>query len=207
MGYALAGFDVTGVDLEQRDAYPFTFHRSDALTYLAANPDGWDAIHASPPCQAHTTMSNRWRGKGGKADEHVDLIPAVREALRATGVPYVIENVPGARAQLVNPVTLSGGMFGLGVDRPRLFESNVLIMPPPKQRAVNPVGVYGEKADGRRLWTRADGTHQRAAASLEEAREAMGMPWASWRGCAEAIPPSYTEHIGRQLLEHLAVTS
>jgi DNA (cytosine-5)-methyltransferase 1 len=45
------------------------------------------------------------------------------------------------------------------------------------------------------------------AQSVEEAREAMEMPWASWFGCKEAIPPAYTEHIGRQLLDHLAGAS
>lgn len=62
------------------------------------------------------------------------------------------------------------------------------------------IGVYGREPDGRLLWRRKDGSEQRAAASLEEGREAMGMPWASWRGCAEAVPPAYTELIGAQLI-------
>jgi DNA (cytosine-5)-methyltransferase 1 len=200
VGYHRAGFDVVGVDIVDRSNYPFDFIRADAIT---VDLDGFDAYHASPPCQAHTTMSNRHRGQGGKADSHVDLIDAVRQRLVGTGRPYVIENVPGARKQLRNPVVLTGGMFGLRVERPRLFESNVLLLAPPAARVVNPVGVYGKAHDGRRLFTRADGSEQRAAASLDEAREAMGMPWASWRGCAEAIPPAYTEHIGRQLLAAL----
>lgn len=122
-----------------------------------------------------------------------------------SGRPYVIENVPGARALMVNPVTLSGGMFGLRVDRPRLFESNVLIMTPNAKRVDNPIGVYGKSHDGRRLFTRKDGTIQRAAATLDEARDAMGMPWATWHGCTQAIPPAYTEFIGRQLIAHLAL--
>lgn len=201
MGYHRAGFDVVGVDIVDRPGYPFDFIRADALE---VELNGFDAYHASPPCQAHTTMSNRHRGQGGKADSHVDLIDAVRQRLVGTGKPYVIENVPGARRQMRNPVVLTGGMFGLRVERPRLFESNVLLLAPPAARVLNPVGVYGKAHDGRRLSTRKDGSEQRAAASLLEAQEAMGMPWASWRGCAEAIPPAYTEHIGRQLLAALS---
>jgi len=200
MGYHRAGFEVVGVDLNDQPDYPFEFHRADALSFPLG---GFDAIHASPPCQAHTTMSNRYRGKGGKADTHVDLIDAVRRRLEEAGAPWVIENVPGARRQLRNPVQLTGGMFGLRVERPRLFESNVLLMAAPACRVPDPVGVYGRHHDGRRLFTRTDGTSQYAARSVAEAREAMGMPWASWRGCAEAIPPAYTEHLGRQLVAHL----
>lgn len=200
VGYHRAGFDVTGVDIAPQPRYPFEFHQADALTFPL---DGYDAIHASPPCQAYTTMSNRHRGTGGRADSHTDLIAATRERLFAAGVPYVIENVPGARRQLNAPIALTGGHFGLGVHRPRLFESNVLLLAPPRVRPPDgAIGVYG-KLDGRLVWRRADGTEQRAARTLEQAREAMGMLWADWRGCAEAIPPAYTEYIGRQLLAHV----
>lgn len=204
-GYHRAGFDVIGVDIEPQPNYPFTFHQGDALTLgrLLTWRHDFDAVHASPPCQARTTMSNRWRGLGGVADEHVNLIAPTRELLLSLGLPYIIENVPGARRDLRDPVTLSGGMFGLRVDRPRLFETNWPLSPLPRVRVENPVGVYG-KLDGRRLWTRKDGTQQRAARGVDEARDVMGMPWASARGCAEAIPPAYTEHIGRALLTHVA---
>lgn len=199
-GYHLAGFDVVGVDLASQPDYPFEFHRADALEFPL---DGFDAIHASPPCQAHTNLSNRWRGHGGKADEHFDLIPATRERLNAAGVPWVIENVPGAKKAMRDPVRLTGEMFGLRVHRPRLFETNWLLLAPasmPKQR--DPVAVYG-KDDGRRLWTRKDGTELRVA-DRATAAAAMQMPWASWHGLTQAIPPAYTEFIGRQLLEVLS---
>ena len=151
-------------------------------------------------------MSDRWRGAGGKADSHENLIGRTRDLLRETELPHVIENVPGARGSLINPSVLSGEMFGLRVHRPRLFETNWLLLVPPKPPAASDtIGVYGKAHDGRLLWERADGTQQRAAASLEEAQEAMGMPWADWRGCAEAVPPAYTELIGHQLLAlHMA---
>jgi len=199
MGYHRAGFDIVGVDIAPQPEYPFDFVRADAVTYPLLLT-GVVAIHASPPCQAHTTMSNRHRGKGGEADQHTDYIAAVRWRLVHSGLPYVIENVPGARRELHDPVTLSGGMFGLGVERPRLFEVNWPLTEPAYVKVANPIGVYGKHHDGRLLWRRKDGSEQRAAKSLAEARAAMGMPWASWRGVAEAIPPAYTEFIGRQLM-------
>lgn len=208
VGYHRAGFDVVGVDIEPHPDYPFSLREGDALQALSTDPlllgGPFDAIHASPPCQAHTTMSNRWRGAGGAADEHDDLIPAVRELLEATGLPYVIENVAGARSSLRAPVTLDGGMFGLRVSRPRLFETNWPLYPAPSIRVSNPVGVYGKAPDGRRLFTRADGSQQRAASSLEEAQAAMGCEWMTdFRDIAEAVPPAYTEWIGAQLLDQL----
>lgn len=200
-GYSRAGYRVTGVDIEDHDYPPGEFIRADALDVLAdtAFLARFDVIHASPPCQALTTMSVKHRGKGGRADSHANLIPPVRDALLAWGGVYVIENVPGARRYMRGPITLTGGMFGLGVDRPRLFESNAILWPAPEKPVTDPVGVYGAM-DGRRLWTRSDGSTQRAARTLEEARAVMGIDWMNWADLTEAIPPAYTEYVGRQLL-------
>lgn len=206
VGYHRAGFEVTGVDIEEHDDYPYELVVADAMDVLADREflAGFDVVHASPPCQAKTTMSNRYRGKGGRTDEHVNLIAPVRDLLLTWGGPYVIENVPGARPDLREPITLHGGMFGLGVDRPRLFETNAPLMLAPAPATRNPVGVYGARPDGRRLWTRADGTEQRAAASIEEAGAAMGIDWMTdFRDIAEAIPPAYTAYIGQQLVDYL----
>ena len=202
VGYQRAGFNVTGADIEPHPDYPATFVHADAMELLADADflSKFDAIHASPPCQASTTMSNRWRGKGGKADEHVNLIPEVIRLLEEWGGPWVVENVPGARSDLPNAFTLTGGMFGLGVHRPRLFASNELILAPlPAPSPDGVIGVYGS-LDGRRLMTRSDGSELRAAKTLEQAREAMGIDWMSWADLTEAVPPAYTEWIGRQLL-------
>lgn len=203
-GYHRAGFDVLGVDIEPQPNYPFRFIQADALKVL----DGWDlsrfaAIHASPPCQFKTQMSNRYRGKGGVTDQHPDLLTPALERLRKLSMPWVVENVTGAKHMMRPTLILHGGMFGLGVHRPRFFESNVLMLAPQANPTANPLGVYGKHHDGRRLFDRTDGTIQRAPRSLAEAQEAMGMPWADWRGCKEAIPPAYTEHIGGFLVEAL----
>jgi DNA (cytosine-5)-methyltransferase 1 len=209
MGYHRAGFDVVGVDINPQPRYPFEFHQADALEYLLLHGSEFDAVHASPPCQAHTTMSNRHRGNGGTADQHEDLIPATRSLLTTLGCRlWVMENVAGARSAMRSPLILHGGMFGLGVDRPRLFESNALMWAPsPAPRVADPLGVYGARCDGRRLWTRADGTQQRAAKSVAQAAAAMGIDWMNWRELCEAIPPAFTEWIGEQLLAHLAVAA
>jgi DNA (cytosine-5)-methyltransferase 1 len=210
MGYHRAGFDVIGVDIEPQPLYPFRFVQANALEALAAwNLAAFDVIHASPPCQRFTQMSARWRGVSAVADGHPDLLTPVLAILRALGRPYVVENVQGAAKHMRTTVTLHGGMFGLEVHRPRRFESNILILAPKAPHAKDPIGVYGERPDGRRLRTRQNGDMKgkrsilRAARSVEEAQRAMGMPWADWHGCKEAIPPAYTEYIGLQLLDHL----
>jgi DNA (cytosine-5)-methyltransferase 1 len=203
-GYHRAGLLVIGVDIEPQPRYPFTFVQADALDVLA----GWDlsrfaAIHASPPCQAFTTLSNRWRGQDSVADRRLDLLTPVRAILCGTAVPYVIENVQGAVRSMASTLMLHGGMFGMQVDRPRYFESNMLILAPTASRTPNPVGVYGAESSGKKVRLRTNGSWLMRAANVAEAQEAMGMPWADWDGCREAIPPAYTEHIGLQLIEHL----
>ena len=209
-GYHDAGFDVTGVDIEPQPLYPFRFVQADVLDVL----DHWDlsafdAIHASPPCEFATTMNVRWRIRGGTvADDHENLLTPVLGRLRGRPVPWVVENVTGAKRYMRPTLMLHGGMFGLGVHRPRWFESNILIMVPHMPPTARPVGVYGDHPQNH-YSTRLNGDMKgrrsefRRARSIDEARELMGMPWADWDGCRKAIPPVYAEYIGRQLLEHL----
>jgi DNA (cytosine-5)-methyltransferase 1 len=217
MGYHRAGFEVVGVDIVEQPRYPFEFVQADALEFLRGNPPDWtlgigddfDAIHASPPCQAFTQMSARWRGKGTKADEHVDLLTPTLELLRPLKIPWVVENVQGAKHHMNATLTLHGGMFGLGVHRPRFFESNILLLAPKSRQTTSPIGVYGTKPDGRTTYRyRNNGNYKgksliRAAKSIEEAREVMGIDWMTWEEIREAIPPAYTELIGHQLLQHI----
>lgn len=203
MGYHRAGFDVVGVDINPQPHYPFEFHQADAMTFPL---DGFDYIHASPPCQAYSTMGNRSRAEDKrKLPPAPDLLVSMIERLQASSASFVVENVGGAK-QLMKPFfyfVLSGGQFGLGVHRPRYFVSNRLIIAPPKARPpVNGIGVYGRTHDGRRLFNRKSNGTYRCARTLEEAQIAMGMNWADWHGVKEAIPPAYTEYIGRQLLQN-----
>jgi len=200
-GYHRAGFEVTGVDIEAHPDYPFELIVSDAMAVLADREflAGFDAIHASPPCprySAATPAANR--------DKHPDLVGPVREALRAWGGPYVIENVPGA--PLDQPVTLCGSMFGLGVRRHRLFETNAPMMQLECRHASQPQvwGVYGDHGDAQPV-TRPDGTSRgNKARDAAHAREVMGIDWMTeWDDLADAIPPAYTEFLGAQLLEHI----
>jgi DNA (cytosine-5)-methyltransferase 1 len=216
MGYARAGFDVVGVDIAPQPRYPFEFVQADAREVLARMARAvslrdpsyltFDAIHASPPCQAHTAMNVMWNAR-----EHPDLVGSTRDLLEAAGLPYVIENVPGA--PLREPVTICGSSLGLAtasheLRRHRLFETNWSLMVPPCAHGQRPatIGVYGDHARDRR---RVQGAHHDrgrqfpATVALVMAREAMGMPWANWRELAQAIPPAYTELIGHQLMAHV----
>ncbi|MFC9514607.1 DNA methylase [Nocardiaceae bacterium NPDC056970] len=191
MGYHLAGFDVVGVDIAPRRRYPFEFVLGDAVEYVTEHGHLFDAIHASPPCQAHS-QAQRIASK-----EHPDLIWPTRRALRDTGKPYVIENVVGA--PLIDPILLCGAMFeGLRTYRHRLFESNVKIAAPD-----HPEHVAKQNHMGRRVQP---GEFMHVVGNfigVDDAREAMGISWMSRRELAEAIPPEYTKHIGNQLLTEI----
>lgn len=191
IGYALAGWDVYGVDIRPHPRYPFWFMRGDALTFPL---DGFDAYHASPPCQAYSVMKSL-----KKAREHPKLIEPIRERLAATGKPYVIENVPGA--PLIDPLTLCGSMFDLRshrgyLRRHRLFEignTDELILVPPCAHQGLAIGVYGHGSAGLL------GQRMRTANAVE-ARVLMGTPEMARDGMSQAIPPAYTELLGRALL-------
>jgi DNA (cytosine-5)-methyltransferase 1 len=191
MGYHRAGFEVVGVDIKPQPHYPFEFHQADALAW--EDFDGFEAVHASPPCQAYTTMNNR---HGSKSPP---LIAATRAALLRAGRPYVIENVPGARLELRNPSRLCGRACGLRLHRHRLFETSFPMLTAGCSRPdSDDVAIYG-KLDGRRLWTRRDGSELRAVGTLAEAADAMGIDWMEWDELREAIPPAFTELVGAQL--------
>lgn len=203
MGYHRAGWEVTGADREPHDDYPFPMVVGDAMTILECTSilDGFDAVTASPPCPRYSTAT-----PAANRDNHPDLIGPVRELLKAWGGPYVIENVPGA--PLENPIRLCGSMFGLGVRRHRLFETNVPMLQPECQheRQGTIFGVYGAHADRPGGWLRPNGKSRGLkATSVAHAREVMGIDhMTQWSDLADAIPPAYTEWIGRNLLDHLA---
>lgn len=214
VGYARAGFEVTGVDLHPMPHYPlWKVHQGDALDVLDDEEyvRSFDAIHASPPCKRFTAMHTRVCD-GGPSCTHLDLLTPTRERLERLGIPYVIENVVGA-PMLHDAITLCGTMFGLGFEHPqlgravlkrhRLFESNVptLAAPGPCSCKGRPtVGVYG---DGGK-WTRIAPGGGGVKVSGQDAADALGVHWTAYQPVlSQMIPPRYTEHLGRQLVAHL----
>jgi len=240
-GYRRAGFDVYGVDLFRhrgadgklrgfrRQRYPFPAYTGDAIDALERLLAGdvlpflhhenhdrvielgledFVAKAASPPCQAYSITKNAHNSS------HPELLEPTRQLLRRTGLPYVIENVEGAKRQMDSPMMLCGTMFGLratdtdGLEvwlkRHRLFESNVFLYPPamcdhPKD--ILCAGVYGNGSPSR------DAAKARAGGytppSQKVRADLMGIDWMSRNGLSQAIPPVFTEWIGRQLMAHL----
>ena len=188
VGYHRAGFTVVGVDLEPQPNFPFEFIRADAMTYPL---DGFDAIHASPPCKAFSAYRRKGHGVG---DGYPDLIAATRARLEGSGVPWVIENVPGS--PLHSPEILCGSMFGLAVRRHRLFEAPFSILAPS-------CAHHLQRGDFPQATNR---TNRRRTCEigvwripLEVQRRAMGIGWMTVAELSQAIPPAYTEFIGRAL--------
>ena len=192
-GYAAAGFDVHGVDLKHGKRYPFTYVRADVLDVLRDKNylDQFDVIHASPPCQTHS-ITQHLRNAQGKTTSKLDLIPETRAALIESGKPYIIENVQGS--PLINPIQLCGSSFGLKVRRHRLFESNMDLVGSVCNHKLQgrPIGVYGSLNDE-------IPKGGKTAATIDEARNAMGISWAIWTELVEAIPPAYTKYLGGQI--------
>ena len=196
MGYAEAGFDVTGIDLKHGKRYPYTYIRGDVRDYLNLEfLSQFDVIVASPPCQTFSATKHL-RNAQGKSTSKVNMIPEVREALIASGKPYVIENVPNA--PLINPIQLCGSAFGLKVRRHRLFESNVALTGSwcDHKAQGKPVGIYGSMRD-----EIPNGGH--TAKTMDEANEAMGITHMIWGELVESIPPAYTRYIGMQICDAL----
>jgi DNA (cytosine-5)-methyltransferase 1 len=200
VGYSRAGFQVVGVDIVPRPNYPLPFIQADAMALDPEFIACFDAVHASPPCQSYSDLAKR----NGNADEWPRLIEPVRQMLTECGLPYVIENVEGS--PLLNPVVLCGTMFpGLRVLRHRLFEANFEIVPPshkkhPKVHTFDRRKSHFGKTNE---WTDYVQVTGGGNCTLAAARDAMGIDWMSKGEINEAIPPAYTELIGRQLIAHI----
>ena len=192
-GYVDAGFKVVGVDIKCQKNYPYEFIQADALEYVRECGHEYDAIHASPPCQAYSMAGQQWRAEGR---EYVDLVADTRKVLQIIRKPYVIENVPGA--PLIDPIKLNGAMFGLKVRRVRLFECSFdvpfVLLPddapapfrtgrPLKEgEAITPVGHFS---------------------NVPFARQEMQISWMTGQELTQAIPPAYTNFIGGHLMDRL----
>lgn len=210
MGYHRAGFDVVGVDNRPQPRYPFEFHQLDAMTlafvdrgpavddhWRTVNLSRFDAIHASPPCQEHSITKNFTT----TIHETGWMLAATRERLATSGVPWVIENVPGAPMRV--DYKLCGCMFGLRrLRRERWFETSWhgFDMRPPCHHPEPVITVAGHDVP----------SHQRKfgrTVSLDERKAAMGIDWMGRDELGQAIPPAYTEYLGAQLIDHMALVA
>jgi DNA (cytosine-5)-methyltransferase 1 len=213
-GFAQAGLEPVGLDIEPQPHYPFFFIQADAIQTLheiialgkivgngrSINVSDIGFIHASPMCQGYSKVSGRARK--GQRKEYPMQIPEVRELLQATGLPYVIENVEGAPLE---GITLCGSMFGLDVRRHRIFESNVPLTQPEcrhdlqtprfrtldsrrKGKLASVIGVYG---------------HLNYPGEFDLRCKAMGIDWMSNEELTQAIPPAYAEFIATQMIAYI----
>lgn len=198
VGYHRAGFDeVVGVDINPKHGknYPFEFHAGDAIEFIREHGHEFDAIHASPPCQIFTRARNI-KGTG----THVNLIPQTREVLDEVGKPYAIENVDFSDLY-IDSLLLCGTMFpGLKVYRHRLFETPLWLplTQPDHPKHTVPLNKLGRRPE--------PGQFMHVVGNFigkEYAEEAMGIDWMSRDELREAIPPAYTEYVGRHLLEYI----
>lgn len=201
VGYAEAGFDVIGVDINPQPNYPLPFIQADALALDPRFLAYFDAIHASPPCQSYSDLAKR----NANADKWPRLIEPVREMLIRSGKPYVMENVEGA--PLLNAVILCGTMFpGLRVLRHRLFEASFEIRPPahkkhPRVHTFDRRKSHFGKTDEWEDFVQVTGGGN---CTLAAARDAMGIDWMTKGEINESIPPAYTRFVGQELMRHLA---
>lgn len=192
MGYHRAGFEMTGVDNRPQPRYPFRFILADALAYVAAHGHEYDAIFASPPCQAFSPLRALSPEK-----TYPDLIAATRGALQATGLPWVIENVVGA--PLMHGIMLCGTMFGLRIYRHRKFESSVMMMQPPHSKHT----IRACTKDRRTGWDAGLFASVTGAGNAYVFAKAMEIDWMTGNELSQAIPPAYTELIGSQIRRHI----
>lgn len=210
MGLARAGFEVHGVDIVEQPEYPFRFTRADAMSIPLGILRAYDLIWASPPCERYSAATRL----SGKPEDHPDLVDLVRAMLVASGRPFIIENVQGA--PLRDPITLCGRMFDLGVIRHRLFETSFYVLEPPhpihKGSLVTGEYVTVAGKGGVPAWTmkererRGLARHNEGESTVERWREAMGIDWMSRETIVQAIPPAFSEWLGRRAMEAINAT-
>jgi DNA (cytosine-5)-methyltransferase 1 len=216
-GYMDAIFTVVGVDLIPQPRYVGNaFFQEDALAVLDLLLSGEDwhgyrlsdfaAIHASPVCKGYTGCNRPNQRSLIAKDDYPRLIPVLRERLVATGTPYIIENVAGAKKELRANLLLCGSMFGLPIQRHRLFEiggTDLFVLPPrPCNHKGATIAVYGHPVwDSSKPGTpRRDGRPRPDSVPIVVGGQAMDISWMTKEELAQAIPPPYTQWIGAQLL-------
>jgi len=195
MGYYRAGFEVVGVDIKPQPHYPFEFHQADALTYPL---EGFDAYHASPPCQYYSRMRNlSWL----KENKYWRSVPPTIEYLKAIGnKPFVIENVENCW-DMPESFVICGFSLGLSLYRHRRFMVNFPIMLPSHQKHKKLVET------GKRSIAVFKEINRESIAGhfsgVAKARKVMGIDWMTRDELSQAIPPAYTEYIGKHLMDYI----
>lgn len=211
-GYHDAGFEVVGVDIDPQPHYPFEHHVADALEFVAKHGHEFDAIHASPPCQAFSAT------KSLHSREHPDLIQPTREALQNTVKPWIMENVP--RSPLINPVMLCGTEFDLRANdvdgkplkliRHRLFESNMPLHRKDKcrhDRNILTASIYGAGGGWTPKHRDSPGRMGGYVPHTDVCKELLNIRWMNKHELSQSIPPAFTEYLGGQLLEYIAASA
>lgn len=210
IGYARAGFDVVGVDIDPQPRNPHPCLVTDVMGLPIDFLRQFDAIHASPPCQGYSSMRHAKGARGAPL-----LIGPVRDMLIASGRPYIIENVEDAAWDMRQPVRLCGSMFGLGVEvdgvwyqlqRHRMFETSFPYLSPAMCQHSSPtIGIYGGHVRNRAAKQGGRGTVDFVGQDKPAlARAAMQIDHMTFEQMSEALPPAYTTHIGLELMQHLA---
>ncbi len=202
MGYYRAGFEVVGVDIKPQPHYPFEFHLADALTYPL---DGYDAYHASPPCQYYSRLRHLpWL----KDRVYWRSVPPVIQLLQPILKPWVIENVEDCW-DMPDSFILCGASIGLNLYRHRRIKTNfpILMYSHQKHKSVIVPGRaslskrhHGQQGF-REINRQSIAGHSSYKGDTERRKEVMGINWMTCDELSQAIPPAYTEYLGKRLLE------
>ncbi len=206
MGLHRAGFEVVGFDIMKQPRYPFEFHEQDALT---VDLSGFDAVWASPPCQFYSRLRHLpWL----KDKVYWRSIPPTRDLLVESEKPYIIENVADAAWDMREPQVLCGQALGLPLYRHRAFEvGSLLLMLPPHQKHKGIIERGRATLAKRRHGNQGFKEINRDSiaghvAGVDRVRAVMGIDWMTRDELSQAVPPAYSEFLGRQLLRTLEVT-
>ena len=175
--------EIVGVDINPQPRYPFRFVQSDALTFPLEN---YDFFWASPPCQRYSKACKQWRKEGR---EYPDLIGKIRKRFIKNQTPYVIENVPGSPLQ--HPIFLNGSVFGMRIHRPRCFECNFYVEQP-NVPPMKPTKMGRPVKDGDILQPVGH------FSGVWYAQQEMEIPWMGQKDLGQAVPPAYSEYIGKE---------
>ena len=206
-GLQQAGFEVVGVDLAPQPDYPGTFVLGDALWHRRFDWAQFDFIWASPPCPAYSGVSKWHRLHRGV--QFPELIEPTRSLL-ANHPRTCIENVP--EAPLRRDLVLVGRMFGLPIQRKRIFEIQGFEVAPPffhvPPAPYEPIYAWGDGASNGSIARLRRGRPR--ATTIDELRYGLGVTHIKSGTLRQqrhaynnAIPPAYSNWIGKAALRSL----